>query len=832
MEQRLTLANGLRVNVTHDPQASRAAALFYLSAGSHHEPKQWPGLAHLFEHVVFAGSRGYQGQQRLMSWAQAEGARLNATTLPTSTAWFFDIAAAKLADGFARLADMLAFPLLSPQAIAKETAVIDAEFRLLSADSDTLREATLGAAFASPTALADFHVGSLGSFGEDAQALQQALSDYHQRYFHTGNLTLWLSGPQTCEQLAALAEQYAGVFPLATEAQPPVTAALELKAPRAFALQQAGDPRLHLSFALNSFELDSFEPGRCALDNAAQQHRQCLSLLRQFACDQAQHGLLAALRETGLCDSLQLTVPYCSDNGAIVTFELILNSSEHHQAAQVEDMCFSWLRALARVNTRQLDHYANLVRKAFAGLSPVDRLRANAFGFPLITASQDALRAGWDSLLPQLCAANLTRLWTAPHISAGLQRVQGFALPLASIDWQSARVSCTPQLAFYPLGESSPAPTYPAQRVFLPQHRGNGGENALVLSPTLGSEISTRWMHILQSTLHPIVAHCAHLGGTLSFENTHGQWLLQLSGPAPVLLGTLEALIEGINALSAGLIAQGERQYQQAQRALQSDIAIRCLLNQLPRLLNGGSSATDRSASLPRLSWRAGLYAGNSELYAGNSELYDGVSRLLSAFPGEINTLKPQPKPRNPRSPAYAFATPGPDAAVLLFCPLVEQTAACHAAWRILASVFEPLFFQRLRVEKNIGYAVTCRFIFTAGQYGLLFAVQSPSYSAAEIVEEIRRFIGDMAEIIGHLPQEVFERKRTDLLDSLIINPQNPLEQIREDWLSQHAYAPPLTAAAIAGLTGQRLLSFYHRLIQDTSRRWQLTNQKSPQQVQ
>jgi secreted Zn-dependent insulinase-like peptidase len=97
MQQRQRLANGLWVTLTHDPQASRAAALFHLAAGSHHEPEQWPGLAHLHEHVVFAGSQHYQGDQRLMGWAQAEGARLNATTLPTATAWFFDIPAAKLA---------------------------------------------------------------------------------------------------------------------------------------------------------------------------------------------------------------------------------------------------------------------------------------------------------------------------------------------------------------------------------------------------------------------------------------------------------------------------------------------------------------------------------------------------------------------------------------------------------------------------------------------------------------------------------------------------------------------------------------------------------------
>jgi coenzyme PQQ biosynthesis probable peptidase PqqF len=804
MQQRLTLANGLRVKVTHDPQASRAAALFYLSAGSHHEPRQWPGLAHLFEHVVFAGSNGYRGEQRLMSWAQAEGARLNATTLPTSTAWFFDIAAAKLADGFARLADMLAFPLLSLEAIASETAVIDAEFRLLSADNDILCEAALGAAFVSPRALADFHVGNLGSFGEDTQALQQALRDYHQRYFHADNLTLWLLGPQSCEQLAALAEQYAAVFPSVERAAPPVTAPLKLKDSRSFALKQDGSSRLHLSFALT---------------NTHWQDRPSLSLLRQFFCDEAQHSLLAALCSAGLCDSLQLMVPYCSENGAILSFEFILNADRQATAAQVENLFFAWLRALSQVEALQLGHYANLARKAFARQSPVDRLRANAFGFAEITGAQDDLQTDWNNLLSQLCAATLTRLWISPSVSAGVEKVQGFSLPLAPIDWVAALDSPTPRWAFYPLSAVHLAPTLPEHGVSLLHYPNHQGDGVLMLSPTLGQKISTRGMHILQVALRAIVAQCAHLGGTLSFENIQGQWLLQLSGSPSVLLSTLDALIKGIKTLPAALIAQGERQYQQAQRALQNDIALRCLINQLPRLLMGESPAISESSSLPRLSWQAGLYGGDSVLH-------NGVSRLLSAFPGEMTTLRPQAIPRNPPAAAYSFATTGADAAVLLFCPLVEQTAACHAAWRILASILEPRFFQRMRVEKNIGYAVACRFTLTAGQYGLLFAVQSPSHSVTEILQQIRHFIGEMTDIIRHLPQEVIKRKRADLRGTLNNNFQDPLEQTREHWLSQHAYAPQLTSEAISALAGQRLLAFYTALTQEPEHWWILNNQR------
>ncbi|WP_338564568.1 insulinase family protein [Erwinia sp. E_sp_W01_6] len=112
--QRLILSNGLRVNLIHDPNASRAAALFQLSAGSHDAPARWPGLAHLLEHVLFAGSENYRAEQRLMAWGPASGARLNATTHAHYTAWFFDIAADRLAEGLPRLVDMLASAAAGP----------------------------------------------------------------------------------------------------------------------------------------------------------------------------------------------------------------------------------------------------------------------------------------------------------------------------------------------------------------------------------------------------------------------------------------------------------------------------------------------------------------------------------------------------------------------------------------------------------------------------------------------------------------------------------------------------------------------------------------------
>lgn len=81
------LAGGLRATLVHQPQATRAAALARVSAGSHHEPPRFAGLAHLLEHLLFRGSQRYQGDDRLMAWVQRQGGNVNATTLARHSAF-------------------------------------------------------------------------------------------------------------------------------------------------------------------------------------------------------------------------------------------------------------------------------------------------------------------------------------------------------------------------------------------------------------------------------------------------------------------------------------------------------------------------------------------------------------------------------------------------------------------------------------------------------------------------------------------------------------------------------------------------------------------------
>jgi coenzyme PQQ biosynthesis probable peptidase PqqF len=859
-EQHRTLANGLRIALIHDPSASRAAALLQLSAGSHQAPEQWPGLAHLLEHVLFAGSENYRDENRLMAWGPANGARLNATTLAHHTAWFFDIASARFDAGLRRLVDMLARPLLSLESIAQEATVIDAEFQMLTRHSDSLCEVALSQAVAAPHRLHDFHVGNRSAFGEDIGALQQALRDYHQRFFRAPNLQLWLHGPQSLDALGELAEQVAAAFAALADGDngrsglPPLPVARRQDAEQIFVPQQP-EPLSPFSLtAARHYALRLPSAHRLLLSvviPAAE--RQMLALFSQLLTDKAQHSLLATLRDLNLCDDISLLEPYRSPQQSLISVQFDL--CESASPARVEAVFNQWLRQSASLNPEALAHYARLAQRHVDQLSGLDRLRTRAFGFAPAERSVNLLE-GWRTLRAAMQPAALTRLWVTPGVEVSRKTVQGFTLDTGELSWPEA--SCdAPQMTFYAPGQLLSLPALPVETAAL-QRVNASCAPLLLLNPQAGQPFSRRDAATLEAALQPVIGLCQHLGGELSLTQRQGIWLIQLSGSASLMQNRVAAMIEALSSPTAAAIAQGDRLYRKALRSERAEIAIRVLLGRLPDVLSGCASepltstevltgfpsqpldAVDRLSAPPWQAATAG-FGGTpwqATLYGGDDDLQLALSQLLSRWPGGL--VMPCPDGRRvtpcpdgglmpglmPQRPPFSFPTESDEAALLLFCPLTENSAQCLAAWQWLAGLFEPRFFQRLRVELNIGYVVSCRFHQSAGVAGILFVLQSPTLSQQQLKQHIVDFIADMAEVIDTITDDELREKSTMLSDALPASAAQSHTQVLDSWQQQQLNLPPLTAGIFATLSMEKIQQYYRAFATEIQRRFWLNNAK------
>ncbi|ELY4219124.1 pyrroloquinoline quinone biosynthesis protein PqqF [Cronobacter sakazakii] len=688
------LESGIPITLIHQPQATQAAALWRVNAGSLHEPDDWPGLAHLLEHMLFRESEGYRDDERLMRWVPDQGGRLNASTRLCQTAFFFEVPAQALAPGLSRLTDMLAAPRFTPAALMQEAQVIDAEYRLLAQDAATRREAALLALMAGDARLTRLRIGNKRAFGEDPARLRAALTAFHERHYHAGNLHLWLCGPQPLETLEKLACE------AAARIQPGVATPLAINARtgESGALAQPGFAQLELSFLLPA------------------DVRPALRLLEQCLHSEAPGGLMAALRAQTLADDATLEADALDDDTLWLRSSFAL-ASDAVNPAHVEAQLRQWIAALAALPEDALSPLLRLAEEDVNALAPMDHLRARAFGLPPVEGN--ALRP----LLAALLAQRPTRLWLSPNVNGTPVATQG--LTLITGDFPYAPGDEQPVTPF------TPAPHFPPPlSVALPGDsaplawRPEAERITLTLAPAPGTRVSDRRGMELIARLRPLCDRARLSGGALRTGLVEGRWRITLCGDEALLMMLTTEMMTYLWEPDDRYGAEAERLAARAQTQEAQAIAVRRLLAQLPRELLKAAGDTSAQA------WQA-------TLEGGGPLLRDALARRLTDFPFPLVA----PTPPRPLPAPHRFTLPanGTDSALLLFVPLV-------ASQREAVTALQAPFFQHMRVENNIGYVAQCQWHTCAGYEGLLALLQSPHLSPDALLNETTAFFERQGE--------------------------------------------------------------------------------------
>lgn len=687
MQTRCLQLNGLNVTLCHQPDATQAAALVKVAAGSHDEPDRWPGLAHLLEHLLFTGSQRWPNDGRLMSWVQANGGQVNATTQARESAWFFEVAPDIFPQGLLRLQDMLVAPSLTAEAIRQEIAVIDAEDRLLQHHASARAEAALCAPVTSPGLFQRFRTGNRRAFGDNVTDLQAALRAFHQRFFCSGNMTLWLQGPQSLDALTDLASSFAAAFQARDTARMPEPQ-ITLSPNRTLALYQDGPTALWQSWLIPAALRDS------------------VTLLRAFLLDEAPGGLLATLSARNLATGLQVKWLYQSET--TVWLAVVMTTE---QPAAVVPHIASFMQALGHTTPAQRQHYWQLAQQRLAEQSPLMQLQARALGFAAIGDCP-----GLDALLRELATSAATMLLCAADVEGAPHNVQGYDLSLTA--WQTPAQRCQPgDWSFYPQQRPLPLHAEPTGLAVLPHIKPDDTPGTLVLRPELFSTLAAG--QACEPELRPVFALLRHFAGSGEWREVQGVWQLTLRLPADqgLLSASLAQLLPGLTKQNSEFMP------------VIPGIAIRELLRQLPYRL---------AASLNPTGWRAVLLGGDAERQRI-------VAQQLSVLAVNSSTRTYS----NTVAGESCIPHPSDDSAVLVFIPLDDPQQL--AALRALALVCEPRFYQRYRVEQPVGYVASCRYHRCVDTDGILFALQSPDYPAASLIQFCADFLHDISSLIAQL---------------------------------------------------------------------------------
>jgi zinc protease len=247
-----TLANGLRVVVSPDPSVPNVTVNLWVNVGSRHEAPGRTGFAHLFEHLMFQGSRNVKSGEHFAA-LMAEGGRLNATTWFDRTNYFetvpkgaLDLALWLEADRHGHLLDAV-----TQENLDNQRDVVKEEKRQRY-DNVPYGHALIEVYAAVFPEGHPYHHPTIGSM-EDLDAA--SLDDVHgffRTYYGPNNTVLTLVGDLTPEEGFAAAERYFGELP-ASAAPPrgPVDPLAPLESPvRVERVEDVPNDRLHLAFRL------------------------------------------------------------------------------------------------------------------------------------------------------------------------------------------------------------------------------------------------------------------------------------------------------------------------------------------------------------------------------------------------------------------------------------------------------------------------------------------------------------------------------------------------------------------------------------------------------
>ncbi|WP_248732932.1 pyrroloquinoline quinone biosynthesis protein PqqF [Pseudomonas sp. MWU13-2517] len=692
----LTLANGLRVSLRHASRLKRCAAVVRVAAGSHDVPLAWPGLAHFLEHLLFLGNERFPASEGLMAYVQRHGGQVNASTRERTTDFFFELPMSTFADGLERLAEMLAHPRLAIEDQLREREVVHAEFVAWSQDAEAQRQVALLEGLADDHPLRGFHAGNRDSLAVESASFQQALKQFHADFYQSGQMTLSLAGPQPLEELEALARRFGEQ--LTSGERRPQAAAPALMPGQTRSYWHTADGHLHHVIA-------------CDVP------RQALDFLCAWLNTSAPGGLLAELKTRKLASALHARVMYHFAGQALLDIDFV-PGIHADSAALIETLLYDWMSFFAHSDWSSLrEEFALLAARQLQVQGALELARHESE--ELSEHSVTALKALLDSL--HLEPARHT--WQLPPNNPFL------------------RPPVKEERAGLIRGQTS---AHRGLRTFAQDRsRGRREVSALTFSKALADDTDEGALYLhwrfdssvpagLENALQSLRENAHQAGVELSFETLANDWLVKMTGLHEPMPTVLEALAHHLSLPAQALTPSNATPL----------IAIRELLKALPACCAG---ARPPAGEMP-VSWDTARWQG---LGLGLPAACEALIKTAAArLPGQPATIECPSQSMGGQHLWHAVKTASSEAALLLFCPAPTQFMADEAAWRLLGHLLQTPFYQRLRVELQVGYAVFSGIRQINGQTGLLFGVQSPSVSLANIVEHLQTFLRQLPSLI------------------------------------------------------------------------------------
>lgn len=708
--------------VLESAQHEPAAVAIELACGSHDEPADWLGMAHMLEHLVFRGSTGFSADDGLMAYVQQVGGRVNARTAARQTLFHFEVELEFLLPALERLVDMLRNPLLAPAALISEREVLEQEYRMYCQAPQIQMLHSVGALLGAPHPLQKFFAGNRQTLRVECTSFVADLSSFHRKAYLASPLNIVLSLPAGWAawqpKVLPLLQTLAGKGRRSLQHAPPT---LALAAYTQARLQVPGEQALVLHVVL--------EREGCGLKPLA-------SRLQQAVQAHGYGRLKTRLQQTLSSTAIEVQVPYAFGGQAVLS--VLFRGCSADELDTLRAYWLSWLQqwqaAQQQVATHTYEERAAQHRWQMA--KPLQRVQQRLQQLEegcWQTSLQEVLRqlqqghAGWVSVSGQDIAGRYHQGLPLAIESYQAQRQvavgqeQWVVAPALLECWQNPKQHAAHSMS--PPGLHRRQPTgWPAEHAACYWGWQVGLANASAAASALqqrlqGWQGDWSWHGVEHQVLTAVGWVFIHVSGPVEcLAPAIGQWpdLLQDALPlsvAPAVTNT-------------------------------SGFALRQLLQRLPELLTATQAPLMDSLTL--------LHVPQTALWLGQQESVAGVPPAMLAglqLPATAAVQQPfQMDAQGKWYQAKGGLEQSQESLLAVFIPAAGlQEASLYAQ---LAPLLQGPLQHELRVRRGVCYGVYALPWQHNGRGGLLLASQSATLTAVALLQAMRQVLQQQLAVL------------------------------------------------------------------------------------
>ena len=261
-----TLANGLHVILHRDPSVPVVSVNVWYHVGSGSEKPGRTGFAHLFEHLMFEGSKNVP-EGSFDTWLEAAGGNNNGSTTTDRTNYYIDIPSNALDLALFLESDRMGYLLdtMTPARVDGQRDVVKNERR------QSYENQPYGRAFLELSSMLypkshPYSWPTIGSMEDLTAASRDDVAEFFKTYYAPNNASLVIAGDIDIAATRALVEKWFSEIPRGPAVPPIAPPAAVLDGVKKQTLPDRVQlPRIYLAWHTPAV----FEPGDTAMDIAS-----------------------------------------------------------------------------------------------------------------------------------------------------------------------------------------------------------------------------------------------------------------------------------------------------------------------------------------------------------------------------------------------------------------------------------------------------------------------------------------------------------------------------------------------------------------------------------